>query len=93
MPGDLLISEIEIFPLKPKFGLIGFASFVFCNSFYIGSIAIHSSLSSPDGFRLVYPTKVLPNGKKISCVHSISREVGEAIQAAVIGKFQDLTKK
>lgn len=91
---EAVITEIAIYPIKPTTeGLIGFCSFVFSNSLYIGSVAIHSSLSSPDGFRLVFPTKILPNGKQISCVHPISREVGEAIQAAVIEKFQVLTKK
>ncbi len=93
MPGDLLISEIEIFPLKPKAGLVGFCSFVIFNSIYIGSIGIHTSPNSPDGFRLVFPTKILPNNKEISCVHPINREVGEAIQKAVGKKIQELTEK
>ena len=93
MLGDLLISEIEIFPLKPKSGLVGFCSFVIFDSIYIGSIGIHTSPGSPAGFRLVFPTKILPNGKQISCAHPISREVGEAIQKAVVRKIHELTEK
>ena len=57
-----LITEIQIIPLKPKDGLVAFASCVINDQLYLGNIAIYSSLGSCDGFRLVYPAKVLPTG-------------------------------
>jgi stage V sporulation protein G len=90
---ELVISEIQIIPVKPNEGLLGFASCVINDSLYIGNIAIYSSLSNADGYRLVYPTKTLPNGKEINCVHPINKEAGEFLSKAIVGKFQQVTLK
>lgn len=87
------VSEIQIFPVKPKDGLIAFASCVINDSFYVGNIAIYTSPSSHEGFRLVYPSKILPNGKEINCVHPINKEVGELISKAIIGKFKQIVSR
>jgi DNA-binding cell septation regulator SpoVG len=86
-PGPLFISDIQIIPVKPQGGLLAFASCTINGSLYVGNIAIHSSLQDPGGYRLVYPDKVLPNGKKINCIHPITRDAGEAIRAAIINEF------
>jgi len=90
---ELEISEIQIIPVKPKDGLVAFASCVINNSLYIGNIAIYTSPSKPEGFRLVYPSKTLPNGKDINCVHPINKEAGELISKAIIGKFKQIVSK
>ena len=90
---ELRISEIQIIPLKPKEGLVAFASCVINNALYIGSVAVYSSPSTQSGFRLVYPVKVLPNGKEIHCVHPISKEAGELISKAIIKKFREVISK
>ena len=87
---ELLISEIQIIPVKPKDGLVAFASCVINNSLYIGNIAVYTSPTNSEGYRLVYPSKVLPNGKEINCVHPINKEAGEAISHAVIRKYKAL---
>lgn len=87
------ISEIQIIPIKPKDGLVAFASCVINESLYIGNIAIYTSPSKPGGFRLVYPSKTLPNGKEINCVHPINKEAGELISKAIIGKFKEIISK
>lgn len=89
----LFISEIQIIPVKPKEGLVAFASCVINNALYIGNIAIYTSPTNPEGYRLVYPLKVLPNGKEINCVHPITREAGEAITKPIINKFRELRFK
>ena len=83
---ELEISEIEIVPVKPKNGLLAFASFVLNREFYVGNVAI---FSRPDGqdYRLVYPTKVLPNGKSIACFHPITRQAGDWVKANVIAEY------
>lgn len=90
---EIVISEIQIMPVKPKDGLVAFASCVVNNQFYLGNIAIYTSPSSNDGFRLVYPLKILPNGKQIHCAHPISKQAGEAVHAAIIYKYQELLEK
>lgn len=90
-----MLSEVQIFPIKFKDGLCAFISAVINNQFYISSIALYTSPSSPDGFRLVYPSKIL-NGKQISIMHPISKEAGHVIQKQIVEKYirlmENLTK-
>jgi stage V sporulation protein G len=85
------ISEINIVPIKPKEGLLAFASCVLNNQYFIGNIAIYASLDGGN-FRLVYPTKLLSNGKQISCFHPINRETGEALRKAISKKYEELIR-
>ena len=89
---EIVVSEIEIVPTKPKNGLVAFASCVINNQLYIGNIAIYTR---PDGndFRLAYPTKTLPNGKQINCVHPINRYAGEIIRSRIVERFVEISSK
>lgn len=89
---DVVISEVQIIPVKPKGGLVAFASCVINGQFYVGDVAIYTR---PDGqnYRLVYPCKVLPNGKRINCFHPINREVADKLTEAIVSTFRDLTEK
>ncbi len=82
------IENIQIAPVPPQDGLVGFASFHIDDRFYVGSVAIYTSPSTPGGFRLVYPTKM-----GTYCFRPLSRMVGETIQNAVIAKYQEVMKK
>lgn len=90
---ELVVSEIQIIPVKPKDGLVAFASCVINNQLYLGNIAVYTSPSSSDGFRLAYPLKMLPTGKQINCVHPINREAGETIKKAILDKYMELMSK
>lgn len=90
---DLKISEVQIVPVRPNDGLVAFGSCVINNSLFIGNIAIYTSPTRPENFRLVYPDKILPNGKRIHCAHPINRAAGEIISRAIIGKFKELVSK
>jgi DNA-binding cell septation regulator SpoVG len=87
------ISEIQIIPVKPKNGLVAFTSCVINNGIYLGNIAIYTAPSSPYGYRLVYPLKVLPNGKTLNCAYPINRITGDLIQKSVIEKYEELIEK
>ena len=79
-----MLSEIEIVPVKPKDGLVAFASFTLC-----GIVAI---ITRPcGGYRLVYPTKKIGN-RAISIFYPITRKVGSAIEEEVIKKYEEVTK-
>jgi len=87
---EIVISEIQIIPVRPHEGLVAFASFVLNKQFYIGNVAIYCRLNS-EGYRLVYPSKMLPiNGKEIQCFHPICKEAAEDIEKAVINKLNEL---
>lgn len=83
------ITEIQIVPIKPTNGLVGFASFVYSEAFYLGSIGIYTK---PQGcYRLTYPTRNGATGN-FNIFHPISREVAEEIEKLIISKFEDVTK-
>jgi hypothetical protein len=81
----LVVSEVQIIPVKPNDGLVGFASFVLNGWFYLGSIGI---FTRPDGsYRLTYPTK-----SAHSIFYPINKTVAQEIEAKVIKKFEEVTK-
>ncbi len=84
------ISEIQIIPIKPQDGLVGFASFVLNNNLYLGSIGI---LTRPEGgYRLVYPTKKV-GIRNINIFHPINKDFAKSIEKEVISEFEDVMKK
>lgn len=81
------ISEIQIVPIKPQAGLVGFASFVLDGSLYLSSIGI---ITRPEGgYRLVYPTKKI-GLRNINIFHPINKEFAQSIEKEVISKFEDV---
>jgi stage V sporulation protein G len=87
---EVVINEIQIIPIKPHNGLVGFASCIINNQFYAGNIAIYTSLSSPLGFRLVFPQKKLASGLVVDCFYPITKEPGDAVSKAIIKKYIEL---
>lgn len=83
------ISEIQIVPIKPANGLVGFASFVFDNCFYLGSIGIYTRPQG--GYRLTYPTRKATNGN-FNIFYPINREIAEEVEKVIICKFEEVTK-
>lgn len=81
------IDEIQIIPVRPNNGLVGFVSFVVNGDLYVGNVAIYTKLSG--GYRLVWPTRKVGD-RDISIVYPISKEAGAAIEAAVTEKYNDL---
>jgi len=86
---DIKIDEIQIIPIKARQGLVGFASCVVNEQFFIGNIAIHSTFDANE-FRLVYPNKAINCHKAIPCVHPINKQIGEAMSKAICTAFKDL---
>lgn len=84
-----LITEVQIQPIKPRDGLIGFASLVY-SGLYLSSIGIHSKLHSL-GHRLTYPTKLVGT-REINIFHPINKDLGAAIEEAVINKLNEVMK-
>ena len=90
---EFSVSEVQIVPIKPRDGLVAFASCVINGSLYLGNIAIYTSPTNREGYRLVYPSKVLPNGKEIQCVHPINKQTGDEISETIINRYRDLIAK
>lgn len=83
------ISEIQIIPVKPKDGLIAFASCVINNALYLGSIAI---FTKHDGtFRLVFPTRKIGD-LTINIFHPINKDAGSEIEEKIINHYEEVLK-
>ena len=82
------ITEVNVTPIKPQGGLIGFASVVFEDCLYLGSIGVYSHLDGT-GYRITYPKKAA-GGRDLHIYHPISRELGKAIEDAITGKAREL---
>ncbi len=81
------ITEIQIIPIKPKEGLVAFASFVWDKSLYLGSIGI---MTRPQGgYRLVYPTKRVAE-RNLNIFYPINRETAQLIESEVVTKFEEV---
>jgi len=79
------IKEVQIIPIKPRDGLVAFASLVFEDAFYLGSIGI---VTRPQGgHRLAYPTRITANGS-FNVFHPINRNTAEFIEQAILEKFE-----
>ena len=88
-----IISEVSFYPLRPNSkGLIGFASCLFDEKLSLNSIAVYTR---PDGtdYRLLFPSKVLPNSREINIFYPINKHIYQTIKEAVIKKIEDLAKK
>jgi DNA-binding cell septation regulator SpoVG len=90
---EMLISEVTFYPLRlTEKGLIGFASLTFDNKLSLNSIAVYTRPDG-DGYRLLYPSKLLLNGKQINTFFPINNEVNELIKKAVVRKIEELAEK
>lgn len=84
------VSEVTIIPIKPKNGLVALASCVLDNKVYLGSIGIYTKLKG--GYRLTYPNKKVGENA-INLYHPITREAGDAIEKAVVDRYEELMSK
>lgn len=85
-----LISEIQIASVRPQNGLVGFASFVYDNSFHFSSVGIYTRLDG--GYRLTYPTRKTLSGSA-NIFYPINKTIAQKIEDEVIAKFEEVTKK
>lgn len=84
------VSEVQIIPIKPQNGLVGFASCVIDNWLYLGSIGIMTRLDG--GYRLTYPTKTV-GSNSLNIFHPINRIFGEQVEKVIINKYEEVMKK
>ncbi len=80
------VTEIQIVPVKPKDGLVAFASFIFDHSFYFSSIGIYTRPQG--GYRLTYPTRKTPSST--SLFHPINKDIANMIEMVVIKRYEEI---
>lgn len=86
----MLINEVEISPIKPSKGLVGFASCVIDGWLYLGSIGIMTRLSG--GYRLTYPTKWVGE-TSMNLFHPLSKDAGQQLEQVIISEYENVMKK
>ena len=84
------VTEVQIIPVKPKDGLVGFVSFIFDNSFYFSSIGIYTRPKG--GYRLTYPIRKTQMSS-MPVFHPINKEVAKKVEEAVISKYEEITNE
>ncbi|MDP2855539.1 MAG: septation protein SpoVG family protein [bacterium] len=85
------ITEIQIIPIKPRDGLVAFASIVVENSLYLGFLGVYTRLNG-EGYRITYPTKKIGE-KSINIYHPINKETSQAIERVIIEKAKKVFEK
>ena len=85
------ITETQIIPIKPRNGLVAFASVVIENSLYLGSIGVYTRIDGT-GYRITYPTKKIGN-RDINIFHPINSETSKTIEEAIISKTEEIFKQ
>lgn len=84
-------NQADIVFVKPKDGLIAFASVVLDDQLYLGGIAIHSKLDG-SGYRLTYPTRKVGE-TQFNLFHPIRKSLGCSIEYAIIEKLKNVVRK
>ena len=83
----MIVTEVNIVPIKPREGLVAFASCVINNEMFCGSIAVYAR---PDGsYRVLYPAKKM-KGSDLSIYHPINREASKEIERAICEKCEEI---
>ncbi len=84
------LSEIQVTPIQPKDGVVGFASFVLDDALFLGSIAI---VTRPHGgFRLCFPTKKIGD-RSIGIYYPITKDFADEIEKKVIKQLENVWRK
>lgn len=86
------ISEIVFYPIKPtNKGLVSYVSFTYDDSIRIQDCGIYTRPQG--GYRILYPIKVLANGKSISSVYPIHRDIGVSIEDFLLLEYSKFVKE
>lgn len=83
----MVVTEVNVTPVKPNNGLIAIASVVLDDSIYLNSIAVYTKLGG--SYRLLYPTKQVGN-KSVGYHYPINRPTSGLIEDAVFKKCSKL---
>lgn len=96
----LEVTEIDISPIKPRKGLVGFATITIAEkingesipTFYFSGIGIYKFLKK-EGFYIRYPKKELSNNKTLDVYHPINKFMGDYIQKKIVEEATPILKK
>jgi len=82
------VTEVQILPIRPRNGLIGFATIVLDHAIQISDLAVFTRPQG--GFRIGYPKKKLPNGKDVPIFRPLTRELDQTLEVIIARKFEEI---
>ncbi|MBT3230819.1 hypothetical protein HN358_03515 [Candidatus Uhrbacteria bacterium] len=82
------INEVQIIPIRPREGLVGFASITLDDGLHLGSIGIHKRLDG-SGYRITYPTKKI-GSIDTHIYHPTTNAASKMIEQAIADKAEEL---
>lgn len=82
------VSNVEVITVRPKQGLVGFASVELDGQLLLNSIGIHSRRDG-QGYRLTYPTR-LGGGGALTVFHPITPALSKEIEARVFQRVHEI---
>jgi len=89
-PIKIKVSDIQIVPIEPRDGLVGFASCLINHSIKLGDIAIHTKRQG--GYRLVFPAKKI-EGQYIYYHQPISEPAYQLLESRICDKYKQIIEK
>lgn len=87
----MVVSEVNITPVKPTDGLVAFASCVVNGQLFIGSLGVHKRLDGT-GYRITYPTKKV-GSRQLNYFYPVTKAAGKAIEQAVVTRCVEIFEK
>lgn len=84
---EIRINQVDILPVTPKSGHVGFASFVINDAFKIFNIGIYKNLDG--SFRLRYPERIVAS-QRMSIFFPINKEVADQVVSEVQKAYEAL---
>lgn len=82
------VSKVEIIPIRPQQGLIGFAVVEIDEQLVLHSIAIHTRKDG-SGYRLTYPTRS-GSALKEPLFHPIAPNLSKEIEKCIFNKAKEI---
>ncbi|MBM3196268.1 MAG: hypothetical protein FJZ62_05940 [Chlamydiae bacterium] len=82
------ITKVEIIPIRPQNGMVGFASVEIEGQFYVSSIGVHKRRDGT-GYRITYPTRKVGQ-QDLTIFHPTEPSLSKEIEQAICDKAEEV---
>lgn len=95
----LEISEVDIMPIKPKKGLVAFASVTLAEwvdnrlvpTMYLGAIGVYRFLDK-EGYYVRYPKKEVTESRSFDIYHPVNKQIGDLMSGKIVEAATEIFK-
>ena len=84
----MIVTKVELIPIRPQNGLVAFACVEINNQFYISSIGVHKRRDG-SGYRITYPTRKVGQ-QDVVIFHPMNLHLSKEIEQAICKKAEEL---